>query len=415
MYTNRHCAIYILKPDEKKTLIQQLTENIYPPALQFLNNLKGLFFTNHVLQNFIKEELRHDKYYIKPVNGISLATSSDGEQKKALLYYLLQQVPGYLVINDIFDSLDSNARTEIMTELSKAAVHTVIVQLVERTEDILPFVETTLLAKDKQLVDVNEAEIAQLSINSKTNNYSIPIALETIAIMQTPLIQFTDVTVYYDERCILRNINWQINRGEYWQLKGPNGSGKTTLLSMINGDNTKAYGQNIFLFGYKKGTGESVWDIKKNIGYFSQAIMRFFERPDSAENMIVGGLFDSVGLYQLPSDAMKILANNWLKVLGLKNEAAKPFSNFSPGHQRMILIARAMIKHPPLLILDEPTTGLNNNDAALVVSLINQIAAQTNTAIIFVSHRQEPGLKPTFVFELEPSKNGSNGRVIYSQ
>jgi molybdate transport system ATP-binding protein len=414
MYTNRHRAIYILQPDEKEELIQQLAENIYLPALEFLSNLKGLFFTNDVLQTFIKEELRHDKFYIKPVNGISLATSSDGEQKKALLYYLLQKLPGYLVIDDIFDNLDNNVRVEIIAELSKAAAHTIIIQLVVRNEDILPFINDTLIIKEKEVVCINKTKIAQLSVSSKINSHSIPPALETISLLQNPLIRFTDITVYYEERCIVRNINWQINKGEYWQLKGPNGSGKTTLLSMINGDNTKAYGQNITQFGYKKGTGESVWDIKQHIGYFSQAMMRFFERPDSAENMIIGGLFDSVGLYQVPSDAMKKLAGHWLKVLGLETAATTPFPNFSPGHQRMILIARAMIKHPPLLVLDEPTTGLTNSDAALIVSLINQIAAETNTAIIFVSHRQEPGLKPTFVFELEPGNSGSNGRITSS-
>jgi molybdate transport system ATP-binding protein len=181
---------------------------------------------------------------------------------------------------------------------------------------------------------------------------------------------------------------------------------------MINGDNTKAYRQNITLFGYKKGTGETVWDIKKHIGYFSQSIMRFFERYDSGENMIAGGMADTIGLYQKPSDMVMQLAKEWLQVLGLKDQHTKHFVHFSPGHQRMILIARAMIKHPPLLILDEPTAGLNEADAALIVSLINKIAAETNTAVIFVSHRNEQGLQPAFIFELFPGSNGSVGKSI---
>ena len=128
--------------------------------------------------------------------------------------------------------------------------------------------------------------------------------------------------------------------------------------------------------------------------------------------MIAGGMADTIGLYQQPSDAVMQLANEWLQVLGLQHQNKKTFVNFTAGHQRMILIARAMIKHPPLLILDEPTAGLNDADAALIVSLINKIAAETTTAIIFVSHRNEAGLQPGFIFELVPGADGSIGKVI---
>ena len=405
-----HAAIYTTNATSKEQLMQQLESMHFPSELQFLNGLKGFVFTGSTLLDFIKEELRHELYLVKPVNGISLATSSEGEQKKAMLYYLLKQNPAWLLIDEIFDNLDVATQAQVQAAIREAAANTVIIQLFGRRQDLLPFINEVWILQSNGLIPADKNNLDQTA-DGYGNELLIPPAIERTAVLEDPLIKMIDVQVHYNERPILQNINWQINKGDYWQLKGPNGSGKTTLLSMINGDNTKAYRQNITLFGYKKGTGESVWDIKKHIGYFSQAIIRFFERYDSAENMIAGGMADTIGLYQKPSDTIMQLANEWLQVLGLRHQNKKLFVNFSPGHQRMILIARAMIKHPPLLILDEPTAGLNDADAALIVSLINKIAAETNTAVIFVSHRNEPGLQPEFVFELLPGPNGSVGKI----
>jgi molybdate transport system ATP-binding protein len=406
----RHVAVYIPRLTEKEKLVHQLEAGLFPPALEFLNGLNGFVFSGSTLLDFIKEELRHGLYFVKPVNGVSLATSSEGEQKKAMLYHLLSKRPGYLVLDELFDNLDAGKQSEVTDAVMAASSNTIMIQLFGRRQDLLPFIKEVMVLENNQLVRIDINSIGQPVLNSQ--ELLIPAAIEEGVALENPLIQFVNVNVHYEERCILQNINWTINKGEYWQLKGPNGSGKTTLLSMINGDNPKAYRQNITLFGYKKGTGETIWDIKKHIGYFSQAIMRFFERYDSAENMIAGGMADTIGLYQKPSDGVMELANEWLRVLGLQHQSKKMFVNFSAGHQRMILIARAMIKHPPLLILDEPTAGLSDADAALIVSLINKIAAETNTAVIFVSHRKEPGLQPQFIFELIPGENGSVGNTI---
>jgi len=411
MQITSHVAIYIPQLPDKQKLIEQLEARSFPAELNFLNDLNGYVFTGSTLLDFIKEELRHELYFIKPVNGVSLATSSEGEQKKAMLYHLLAQNQGYLVLDDFFDNLDTAIQTEVTKAITQASAQTIIVQLFGRIKDLLPFINNVFLFEKNQLMNIDKNGIERFAVKKDTV-LLIPPPIEHLIHLQDPIIQFIDVNVHYNERAILKNINWKINKGQYWQLKGPNGSGKTTLLSMISGDNTKAYRQNITLFGYKKGTGETVWDIKKHIGYFSQAIMRFFERHDSAENMIAGGMADTIGLYQQPSDAVMQLANEWLQVLGLQHQNKKTFVNFTAGHQRMILIARAMIKHPPLLILDEPTAGLNDADAALIVSLINKIAAETTTAIIFVSHRNEAGLQPGFIFELVPGADGSIGKVI---
>jgi molybdate transport system ATP-binding protein len=410
MPASLHRAIYFTAPADKEQLIQQLATARFPLSLQFLKHRQGLFFTNKILQEYIKEEMRHELFYVRAANGISLATSSDGEQKKALLHHLLSKAPDFLVIDDVFGNLDTKTRLEISEQLRAIIANTIIIQLFGRRNDLLSFINEIWVLRDGHLSPIHKTELPEVSILEAKTNVVIPPAPETLAHLENPLIAFTNVTIHYENRCILRDINWQINKSEYWQLRGPNGSGKTTLLSMINGDNVKAYGQDIRLFGYQKGTGESIWDIKQHIGYFSQHILRFFERADSAEHMIAGGLLDSIGLYQTPTDLMMQQSHGWLKVLGLYEQRAKPFINFSSGEQRLILIARAMIKYPTLLILDEPTAGLNDNDAALIVQLINQVAAETQTAIIYVSHRQETGLQAPFIFELIAGEEGSRGK-----
>jgi molybdate transport system ATP-binding protein len=193
---------------------------------------------------------------------------------------------------------------------------------------------------------------------------------------------------------------------------GPNGSGKSTLLSLITGDNPKGFGQNLFLFGRKKGSGESVWDIKQYIGYFNPIIIQHFSRLDSIEYMIVSGCLDSVGLYVKPTEMQLRVAHEWLNFLGLMALKNKPIQFLAPAQQRMVLIARAMVKHPPLLILDEPTSGLDDAGAALVIGMIQQIVAETKTAVLFVSHQKESGFEPENIFELIPGNEGSTGIVL---
>ena len=151
----------------------------------------------------------------------------------------------------------------------------------------------------------------------------------------------------------------EIAPGESVAVTGPSGSGKSTLLQMITGDSHKGYGQDLTLFGHKKGSGESVWDLKENIGYYAPAITDRFRGYHTLEHMVISGLHDSIGLYVQPTDAELNLAGHWLKMLGLQHNKATYFRDLSTGEKRLVMLARAMVKHPPLLILDEPTAGLD--------------------------------------------------------
>ena len=230
--------------------------------------------------------------------------------------------------------------------------------------------------------------------NSQLFNGIIPPPITQYQPQSKPLVRMNNVCVEFNGRPVLQNICWEINTGEFWQLSGPNGSGKSTLLSLITGNSPKGYGQDLYLFGRKKGSGETVWDIKQKIGYFTPAMTQQFERLDSIEKMIISGFYDSVGLYIKPTDRQEQLAGEWLTLLGMTKEKKQPFRSLPEGSQRIILIARAMVKHPPLLILDEPTTGLDDDMAILFTQLINKISAESSTAILYVSHKEEPNLCP---------------------
>ena len=377
-----------------------------------LPTAEGALYSHITINKIITEELLHDHFEITTATNTSLKNMSSGEQKKALLQYLIHKKPGFIVIDNVLDNLDAAAQNNILSSLKEIAAHTLIVQIINRKKDILPFIEKVLLIKKNEVFKaVSMVDYLKENDRVKENHFpeNIPPALYSYTIPGGPLLQLNEVSVSYNGRPILNKINWTIKPGEFWQLAGPNGSGKSTILSLITGDNPKGYGQNLVLFGIKKGSGETVWDIKQNIGYLTPTMTQFFPRLDSVEKMVLSGFFDSIGLYSLPNETQVKTAQNWLQLIGLYGKRNAPFCFLPLGKQRMVLVARAMVKHPPLLILDEPASGLNDEDVVLFTALINKIAAESTTAIVYVSHRPEQGLTPQYIFELQPGADGSTG------
>jgi molybdate transport system ATP-binding protein len=180
---------------------------------------------------------------------------------------------------------------------------------------------------------------------------------------------------------------------------------------LITGENAKGYGQNLYLFGHKKGSGESIWDIKKQIGYFSNEMAASYQNSHTLEQMILSGFFDSVGLYNEPTLQQKKIVQEWLDLIGLSLLKNRVFKQLTIGQQRLALIVRAVLKHPPLVILDEPLEGLDDENSSLITQLINILITETTMTIIYVSHRIESSLSPKAIFELSPSSDGSKGII----
>ncbi len=410
----KHYAIFGTDFSITGECMQHLLQGNPTAELKELKGKKGLLFSEVVLNKFIEEDYKHGNSVLIQNENRSLRTFSSGEKRKAFLKYLLNQKPDFLVLDNPFDSLDRASVTELKSTLQHISETTVIIQVFNRKEDLLPFVRSVLKVENGKILEViNASEFLE---NQNETNFStiktIPPAPGSFQGIPEVLVKIKKVSVSYEDQPILKNISWEIKKGDFWQLIGPNGSGKTTLLSMIYGDNPKAYGVNLYLFGNKKGSGESVWEIKRKIGYFSPALTELFSRRNTVQEMLISGLLDSVGLYQKPSDKEIRLAKEWLKTLKMEVKPGAVFTELSELHKRIVLIGRAMIKHPPLLILDEPTTSLDDKSALEITSLINLIAKESETAVIFVSHRAEKGLQPKAVYRLIPSKNGSKGEIL---
>lgn len=410
----QHCAIDIAADCDYDWIVENLLNGNLLNNFIFLPNGESVLYAQHTINKIIAEEILHDRYSITTAANSTLQSMSSGEQKKALLQYIISKKPAFIVMDNVLDNLDTAAQESIIVLLQQLAQHTLIVQIINRVKDIQPFITTVFSVKGNAVVKQQNMEcyLKEKSIYA-TNCFinAIPPALHSFTLPHGPLVQLKDVCVSYDGKPILNKINWVIQPGEFWQLTGPNGSGKSTILSLITGDNPKGYGQNIFLFGIKKGSGEAVWDIKQNIGYCNATMTQFFPRLDSAEKMVLSGFFDSVGLYTTPNETQIKTAHGWLQIINLYTERDKPFCFLPLGKQRLVLVARAMVKHPPLLILDEPTVGLDDGNIKIFTQLINKIASESNTTILYVSHRAEDGLTPKFMFTLIPGNNGSIGMV----
>lgn len=407
----QHWAIFINNESHKGEFIRRLLNGNPPNELEEFTKLHGVLYSKLAIEQFIDKEDRHGTKIITKDSQQSLQSMSSGEQKKALLNYLFQTKPDYLILDNPFDNLDIASQKKLGDKLTENSTRTIFVSIISRKNDLLPFIKNyASLNKSKLSVHKDLSFLIDHKIEVPFSG-KIPGALKKITCKSNDLVALKNIHVKFGDKTVLQNINWTIKKGEFWQLIGKNGSGKTTILSMITGENPKGYGQNLFLFGHKKGSGESIWDIKRYIGYFTPAMTDKFTGYHSVENMLISGLNDSIGLYIRPTEIQLRLAKQWLLLIDMWTIKDQRFHDLTMGQKRLVMTVRAMIKHPLLLILDEPTAGLDDASAELLVALVNKIARESEVATIFVSHRKEPGLEPDHTYELKMTKNGAIGLV----
>lgn len=326
---------------------------------------------------------------------------STGETRKTLLCRALMSQPDLLILDEPFDGLDVQSREQLGTLLAGLSQQGyTLVLVLNRFDEIPNFIEHVGVLADCTLTRVgphaqvlSEALVAQLAHSEKLAGVSLPEVenpLQRATLPDDgPLIQLRNGVVQYNDRPILHRLDWQVLPGQHWQIVGPNGAGKSTLLSLITGDHPQGYSNDLTLFGRRRGSGETIWEIKQYIGYVSSSLHLDYRVSASVRSVILSGFFDSIGIYQAVSDRQRQLTDQWLALLGLDAAGDAPFHSLSWGQQRLALVARALVKHPALLILDEPLQGLDPLNRQLVRRWIDVLIGEGETQLLFVSHHAE--------------------------
>ena len=221
------------------------------------------------------------------------------------------------------------------------------------------------------------------------------------------LVEMHNVNVGWDEHQVLRNLNWSLRRGEHWLVRGPNGSGKTTILELITGDNMQVFSNDIKLFGKRRGSGETIWDIKKRLGIVSYRLHVEYRMlgGTSLLAVIISGFRDSIGLYEAATDLEIATAKKWLALGGFAGRESENFGSLSYGEQRAILILRSAVKSPEILILDEPCHGLDEQYRSKILQLMELIGNGGTTTMLHVTHDPSEVLPcEKHILELHPNE-----------
>ncbi len=324
---------------------------------------------------------------------------SSGQVRRALLaralYAKRGRNPQLIILDDPFETLDSASKQAISHCVeSSGAASTTMIQLCRRRADVLPSVSHVAYMKDLRLV---AAGPAQTSLNLIDSDYAAgraqvhgkalpPLAAATKLPPTQPLIELNNIQARYGDQVVFSDFSWKMLPGDQVLLEGPNGCGKSTLLSLLDGDNHKAYGQDVRLFGKRRGSGETVWQVKSYFGIVSNELHSKYQKGWKVLNVVLSGFFDSVGLYDQNSVTQSEQALAWLGCLDLLEFKSRYYEELSFGQQRLVLLARAMLKQPPILILDEPCVGLDDAFRHKILALLDTIVRDSATQLIYVSH-----------------------------
>lgn len=365
---------------------------------------------------------------IAHLRNSKLMMLSNGERKRTQLAEALLHHPDVLVLDQPFVGLDVQSRQNLsqqIGDLHKSGKTIVLIcdalHIPEEIDWVLEmehgrisrWIPRSEFAPREEQIDSPEIMESYFAALQKSDDAEFELA-----------VRMNKVTVVHGEREILKNIDWTVQKGERWALMGPNGAGKTTLLSLITADNPQGYVNDLTLFDRRRGSGESIWDIKQRIGYISPELHLYFLRGKGIFNTIPGlekslpsggntlrcdevitsGFNEQIGFSASHSDFQKKTVKTWFSILQLEHLADSKFAEASLNEQRLLLLARALVKLPSLLILDEPCQGLDAHQTRRFTAMLDVICRHLDTTIIYVTHYQEE--IPQSVTQLLQLENG---------
>jgi molybdate transport system ATP-binding protein len=326
---------------------------------------------------------------------------STGETRRLMLALALIKQPQLLILDEPFAGLDLSHQQQLLKLLEHLS-KTCQLMIISSRDDELPASISHVAVLDEQGLSqqltieqwLQHPERQQMEQQAQQQSLAIVQALREFQQAEpvSPLFAITQGSVSYAGETLFEGLDWQIQPGEHWQVRGPNGCGKSTLLNLIFGDHPQCYSNQIEVMGYKRGSGESIWQVKQRIGMVSAALHLQYRVNCSALEVVLSGLYDSIGIYQQPSELELEQARLWLKLFGLAELEKRYFKSLSYGQQRLLIIARALVKGPQLLLLDEPCQGLDFLQRNTVLKALELVAQHKLSQLVYVTHHLDDAL-----------------------
>ncbi len=328
--------------------------------------------------------------HLTPLLQMPLIQLSNGENKRLQIAQALLKNPDVIILDNPFIGLDAEGclrLNAILKSICDAGTHIILLSSRKTIPGCI-----THVAELRQGTIVRAVPKDQFQ-NEQSSEYKrikmLPATIPHDLFYEVPFstaVKMVNVHVQYGEKKILDSVNWEVKRGECWCVAGPNGAGKSTLLSLITADNPQSYANELYLFDRRRGSGETIWDIKRNIGFVSPELHLYFPYNAICDDVIASGLFDSIGVFRKISDQEQNQIEWWIDALHFQDVRSSMLSSLPLGQQRMVFLARALIKNPPLLILDEPCQGLDEEQAGLFKQLVDDSCRTLHSTLIYVSH-----------------------------
>lgn len=309
---------------------------------------------------------------------------SSGEHKKLQLIKSLWLKPQLLIIDEPYTGLDKQSRVELNSWLDELVAEGVQLIIISNDRQLPTSINRYAHIVDGQIETVQSFD--EIIQDEKRVKKELPSFLHKIPETNySTVADLKDIIIRYGEKVVLNKVSWKVDVGEKWLLQGPNGSGKSTLLSLINGDHPQSYGLEIELFGNKRGSGESIWDIKQKIGMISPEMHWYFDQNATVWHTLASGFYDSIGWFIDVKFQEKKQIEELMAFFDLTEHKDQLLHTLPLGKQRLAMLARSIIKNPPLLVLDEPCQGLDSQQAKYFNDVVDELCQHGKT-LIYVGH-----------------------------